>query len=330
MLLGRNAQPIASFNAPEAQRLLPGALNKQWRAADRELFLTPATNAHPLLREFQQLQSSTPWNRFAVFRHWDLDPLAEDAFVIFRMANNNKPAVLERKLGRGRVVTLTTPLSDLSPRGKPWNELAYADNNWPPFLLVDQLGRYLVDSRKSQWNFTLGEPVVLQNDEEEYPEQYQIFTPQDRMQQVRSRDGRIELGALERPGGYYLKGQRGATIVRGFAANLPLPASDLQRLDPALLDERLGKDRYQLASQRDDIHRVQDRQRVGREFFPFLLLTLAAMLALEHLLSNRFYRQTTAPSAGRLSPALLRSTAGDFATQSPSASARRKTTGAAR
>ena len=73
--------------------------------------------------------------------------------------------------------------------------------------------------------------------------------------------------------------------------NLPTDASDLTRIGAAELDERLGRGRYQLAREIDEIVREQGEQRVGREFFPLLVLLMAGVLGIEALLANRFYRK---------------------------------------
>jgi hypothetical protein len=63
------------------------------------------------------------------------------------------------------------------------------------------------------------------------------------------------------------------------------------------LDAVLGADRYQLAREQEQLVRVQGHQREGREFFPFLLILVAAILVLEQLLANRFYRDTDSGSS---------------------------------
>ena len=59
----------------------------------------------------------------------------------------------------------------------------------------------------------------------------------------------------------------------------------------------LGAERYQFARRRDEIERVQGAQRVGREFYPFLIALLALVVGLEHLLANRFYPAERASAA---------------------------------
>jgi hypothetical protein len=94
----------------------------------------------------------------------------------------------------------------------------------------------------------------------------------------------------EAAGVYRLKGKLGASIVSGFSVNLPTEASDLTRLNASQLDEILGHDGYRLARSESEIDRGIGEARVGREFYPILLVLLAIVLGLEHVLANLFYR----------------------------------------
>src|SRR5690606_22866004 len=105
VFLGHNAQPPGSFNDEAAQRLLPGQLQRQWRTSSRDVFLAPTHYDHPALAEFRSLASSVPWSQFPVFRYWQLQPLADDARVLIPYSQAN-PALVERPVGNGRVVTL--------------------------------------------------------------------------------------------------------------------------------------------------------------------------------------------------------------------------------
>ena len=53
----------------------------------------------------------------------------------------------------------------------------------------------------------------------------------------------------------------------------------------------LGKDRYQLARDKDEIDRAVGNDRIGSEFYPLLVTLVALVLGLEHVLSNRFYKK---------------------------------------
>jgi Aerotolerance regulator N-terminal len=291
VFLGHNAQPLAPFQEPAAIGLLGGKLTRQTRAGD-DLFIAPRSFDHPITAAFRQIETNVPWDRFPIHFHWNLDELAADARTIIPFGNN-KPALVEHRVGRGRVLTLTTPVSD-PPRPKgyeAWNRLATGEDAWPYLMLVNESLLYLVGSGQTRLNLQAGEAAVLPNDEAQYPARYQLFTPLDQPQDLLARDGRLTVRFTDNPGAYRLRGQKAGPIVRGFAVNLPVETSDLARLPAARLDELLGKGRYQLARNKDEIDRAVGNDRVGSEFYPLLFTLVAMVLGLEHVLGNRFYKK---------------------------------------
>ena len=289
LFLGRRAD-AAAFNVPNALGLLPGKLGHEYRVTGRNMYLSPLRYDHPILAPFRSMASTVPWNRFPIYRYWSLRDLASDAHIILRFSDG-KPALLERPVGQGIIVTMTTPVTETAVSGgvRPWNELAGPDD-WPRFVLVNQIMRYLTHHGLDRLNYETGARVALRNDPTRDPSRYLLFSPDGETEPVQARDGMIVISAADLPGTYRLKGERNGPVVRGFSTNLPAQASDLTRIDTTQLDQLLGADRYQLASDRAQIVRVQGRQRAGREFYPLLVLVLALILAMEHLLANRFYR----------------------------------------
>jgi hypothetical protein len=290
LFLGPQAGDGSAFNTPDAIELMPGQLSRQYRVTGRDVYLAPHSYDHPVLREFRELATSVPWAQFPVFRYWHLRQIAADTQVVLRFGNN-QPALLERPVGKGTVLTMTTPITEPErPAGRQaWNELA-GFNDWPRFLLVNELMRYLAQHDAGQYNFQTGQSVTLANPDEEAPTRYQLFTPGGETLPVQTRDGRLTVSTTAAPGTYRLKGDQQSPIARGFSVNLPERATLLQRITRQQLDELLGADRYQLARDRVQIEREQGNQRSGREFFPLLLVVLTITLMLEHLLANRFYR----------------------------------------
>ena len=69
---------------------------------------------------------------------------------------------METALGSGRVLTMTTPVSDpLNVAGRPeWNRLPTGPDPWPYFVLVNDAFRYLVQSGGSQLNYEIGQPAT--------------------------------------------------------------------------------------------------------------------------------------------------------------------------
>ncbi|MCA9121609.1 MAG: BatA domain-containing protein [Planctomycetaceae bacterium] len=292
VFLGHNAQATASFNEPAAQQLLGGRLARVWRSPDRSLFLAPERYDHPVMAPFRERSTSVPWSASPVFKHWVLDPIHKDADTILAYSNG-KPAVVERSVDRGRVVTMTTPVSDpIRPVDhSAWNELPTSDEAWPYVVLVNELMLHLTDSSGVRLNYVAGEPGALPNDSRMNPERYQLFSPSEQPQEARAQDGEVVVRFTEHPGVYRLKGVKDGPVVRGFSVNLPPEATDLTRVSIDELDAKIGKGRYQLARDKDEIALEVGEARVGREFYSHLLVLLVVVLGIEHLMANRFYRK---------------------------------------
>lgn len=290
IFLGHEAD-IASFTSPEALKVLPGKLTLQTRAPEG-VWLDPRSLDHPLLAPFRTIGTSVPWREFPVFRYWSMKDLAADASVVLSYSDG-RPAIVERTLGRGRIITLTTPVSDpLQPRGRgAWNELPTGENAWPYFILANEIAGQLVSGGETHLNYLAGDVATLTNDPDRDPERYQLFTPLDDPYDISARDGRVTVKFTERPGAYRLKGQfNNQPVLRGFSVNLALSATDLTRISREELDARLGKNRYQFARTQDEIV-LGGEDRAGREFYPLLALGLALILGIEHVFSNRFYKE---------------------------------------
>lgn len=294
IFLGPHAEPIDSFNEPAVREILGGRLGgrlKQPARTPGDVFLDPSSLTHPIFALYRGMSTSVPWDRFPVYYYWPLDQLAGDSRVVASFSDR-KPAIAETSLGSGRVLLFTTPASEpLQPKGRPcWNELWSGEDAWPWFVLVNESLRYVARLGEGRLNYLAGETVVLQNDAQRHPQTYQAFTPNGEVQTVTARDDAVTIRFNDRPGTYRLRGNAAGPVVRGFSSNLPLGATDLGRLPKAELDALFGKDHYQLARSREEIHRVVGQQRVGQEMYPYIVLLLAAALALEQILANRFYR----------------------------------------
>ncbi|MBC7854981.1 MAG: BatA domain-containing protein [Pirellulaceae bacterium] len=291
ILLGHNASPLTSFQEETAVKVLGGKLTRQTRSGG-DVDLAPASYDHPILSPFREIEANVPWNDFPIFYHWNLDELAPSARAIIPYGNN-RPALVENRLGRGKVLVLTTPLTDpLQPRGRPcWNEIWFGSEAWPGFMLWNEMLVYLVGTGEVRLNYQTGETAVLTNDPAVFPERYQLFTPLDEPVDVLARDERVTVRFTDNPGAYRLRGQRGGPLVRGFAVNLPADLGDLTRLPKEKLEDLLGKDRFQFARSREEINRAVGADRIGSEFYPLLVTLLAMVLGLEQTLANRFYRE---------------------------------------
>ena len=289
IFLGHNAEPSA-FSGEPARQLLGGDLSRPWRTAG-DVFLTFRDLSHPVTAAFRDVATAVPWDQFPVHRHWGLDEILDTARLVMPYSNH-QAALVEVTGHRGRVLTMTTPVSDpLRPAGRSsWNELPTGSDAWPYFVLVNEMLAYLVDAGGVRLNYLAGETAVLPNARDRRPERYQLFTPLGQLQEVTAVDDQVSVRFTSLPGPYRLKGHRGGPVVRGFSVNLPETASCLERLDREALDPILGPDRYHYARDQQEIVWGVGQARRGREFYPILILLVALVLGLEHLLANRFYR----------------------------------------
>ncbi len=107
---------------------------------------------------------------------------------------------------------------------------------------------------------------------------------------LNSVDNKIKYRFIDLPGQYRLKGQFDQQIVlRGFSANVGDEVTDLKRIELGELDAFLGADQYQLATKQEEIQRQQGTMRRGKEFYPLIVVMMLVVLAVEYLMSNRFY-----------------------------------------
>lgn len=295
VFLGRNVFSAEEFNKPSAQAILPGTIARVWRAVD-DLYLAPQSLEHPMLAPFRALGSTVPWDGSPVYRHWTFRELRPDSTIVLRFGND-QPAIVESHIGDGRVLTMTTPISDPlhTPRREPWNQLLSSLESWPAFLLCNEALMYLVRDSDTRLNYLVGQTARLRLPATQKSRRVQLFTPRGDWREVTIEGGELNYRFTETPGAYRMKGGLSAAVANGFSANLPVEASQLDRLTPETLDGILGPDRYRVARSQNDIDRGIGEARRGREFYPVLLLLLVIILGFEITLANAFYRdkQTT-------------------------------------
>lgn len=290
IFLGRHARRD-EMNGAEAQTLLPAKL--RWQSRDAT-YLRPVAVEHPAMGVLRDL-TDVPWSEFPVFKYWELEPGAEPANVIASFANG-KPALVERQLGGGRVLMLTTPVSD-SANDEPWNLLPTGPDPWPFLALANGIVEYLAATGETRLNFLAGQAVVLPLSPDEQVTSYVLQLPDDSAVRQSLAPGQTDLSisSTETLGNYRLRaGGRQEKLDRGFSVNLPAELSRLERIAGLDIVKALGEERARVARTREEIEVRVGLARSGRELFPILILAMALALAAEGLLANRFYGTHTA------------------------------------
>lgn len=289
IFLGRNARRDP-LNEPAPQQLLPAKLRWQSREAT---YLRPTATEHPALRELAALGDAVPWSEFPVFKYWELESPADDVYVLAPLANG-KPALVERRIGSGRVITMTTPVSDPA-YDDPWNLLPTGPDPWPFLALANGIADYLVGAGDKQLNYQAGQTAVLYLAPNEQVSSYVLDIPGASPVRQTLTEGQIDLSvaSTEALGNYRVRaGGQGGKLDRGFSVNCASSISELSRVSNATILDALGKDRVQIARSQEEIEVRVGQGRVGRELFPLLIILLAIALGVEQLLANRFYRGT--------------------------------------
>lgn len=304
--LGRNAQR-EQFNSSEAQRLLPAKL--RWQSHE-PTYIRPVAVEHPALRELTGLVDSAPWSEFPVFKYWELEAGSEPAEVVANFANG-RPAIVERHIGAGRVLMMTTSVSDRA-HDNPWNLLPTAPDPWPFIALANGIADCLVGSGQTQLNYAAGQTVVLPLSAEEQVSSYVLQRPDSSAarQSLTANQHELAIAAADELGNYRVRaGGKQEKLDRGFSINLPVEMSRLDRVEGSELVKGLGKERARLARSQDDIEVRVGQGRLGRELFPALILAVALAMAAEQLLANRFYDQTAAEAGPSAASSLAESVA---------------------
>ena len=162
-------------------------------------------------------------------------------------------------------------------------------------MLCNEALMYLVRDGDTRLNYLVGQTARLRLPATQESRRVQLFTPRGDWREVTIEGEELSYRFTETPGAYRMKGGLSAAVADGFSANLPVEASQLDRLTPETLDGILGSDRYRVARSQNDIDRGIGEARRGREFYPVLLLLLVIILGFEITLANAFYRdkQTT-------------------------------------
>ncbi len=291
IFLGHRAR-ASNFNGILPQRLLPAALKRKSRHAT---YFSPQRLDHPALTGFHNFSAEIPWQVYPVFQYWEFSDLAGDAYVIAPFANN-RPALLERPVGRGRALTFATSISDpLEPVGRePWNLLPTGPEPWPFVALSNQIVGYLAQNDHQQHDFLAGETVNLQLSPRQRISSFVLHQPNGESMRRSLPPGEraIRISTTGELGNYGVaSGGGNQPLDRGFSVNLSPELSRLTRIPPDELVATLSSAQVKIARTLNDVERYVDIGRTGRGLFPWAISLVAIVWGAEYVLANRFYRE---------------------------------------
>jgi hypothetical protein len=307
-----------------AQGLLPGQLppsatdapegHGYWHELERE---TQRLAGHPLLAPFDRWRRADDvsfireeaWKPRAR-RFWKVKPEGDGSDVVVRYTDEEKsPAVLERRVGKGRVLLLTTPFEQPGDaRDGPWNN--YFGTNTFGFVFAHLAVGYLAgDSDDAGLNHVAGQAVTVRLPERPFVPRYTLKGPgltgsdADLPRLPDQKELRIAHAAT--PGNYevlYLDPAKAQPVPLRLTAFSIGPRPDEYRLDrvPAeAIESLLGAGSVLPVGRTASLQeRLQERWVQPLELAPALMILLLLALAVENLLANRFYRRAPESDGG--------------------------------
>ena len=252
---------------------------------------------HPILKVFEG--ANNPFlDNVKTFRYWGgsikKEQLGKDVSVIASFSDaEDSPAIVEKPLGRGRVVMTTIP----------------ADADWtswtsdPSYLYtMQELVRYLNGDRSTPGLLQVGQPIRQPVSLSQYEIDATVVGPHEKKAQVQAAaDDALSAGGgdnaiwlisfdeTKRQGFYDLKLARrdGLTESALFAANVDPAEGNLQRVEPASLQRELGDGVKVLSKGQTAVGKIGDRS----EIWWYLLWAVAGVLGIEQLLGWWFGRR---------------------------------------
>ncbi len=281
-----------SYTSDSAKQLLPAHLDAALS------FKTPAALDlknlhHPALKKLEELGGAGELAVSDVRRFWKVTPFDGASVLVEYSDPEARPALIERRVGAGRVAMLTTA-ADL--RG--WSDLP---RSWAFVVLADQLMQYLCGRNESTFNVLAGEDVVLRVNSEPPLTRYLLRKPsgQQRQEPVAAGTTSFAIRETDQLGHYDVlpADPQSKFSGSGFSVNASPSDSDFRRLTDADLpqlfgeNDKSGRKRYSVVRDINDLQRVVATGRLGEEIYPLLLLVALLFFCGEHLVANWFYAE---------------------------------------
>jgi hypothetical protein len=295
--LGPAAGSGEAFNNDASARVLGGRINRVWSDRTGANCLAPSSLDHPILAPFRRVADAVPWQDFPVERHWDFElgpgpepGLAgpEPATVVARY-RDGLPAILEHRVGEGTVVVVTTPVSRSADEADSWNALATGFDAWPFVILANETLMHAIRSHEAT-NVIAGEPAIVRlrrRDgqatfvENPVGESFPVAVDQER--------GTVTVTETRLPGNYRVRsGGEADSATKAFSVNLAPSATNARRLE-ADAARRLFGPAARVARTDDELVREVNLERVGAELYGWMIVAVAAFMAFDWALANRFY-----------------------------------------
>ena len=324
VLLGGKELVKPAYASVEAKKLLPGeprniidspktdgGVELNWD--DKEIYKHSLLHLVGLWKEGNDADFIVKERK--AFHYWEVHPNLGARTLLAYADKKQRPVLLERprdpKTQAGPVLLLTTPVDNRKP---PWNNFMEDETTFC-VVLPGLCANYLAgDPEEVRLNFTArsGQAPVVPLPLEDRADTYQLVADlltvqptgdknaRDPVRRNESVDGNISrndknellLPQATEPGNYTLRIPEPLRTVARFSVNTPPEEADLTRVPLTDLEALFGIDSVVTIDQDRALADVLVQQwGEPLELFPYLMVLLLFLLALENLLANKFYRR---------------------------------------
>ncbi len=297
---GDRLQPRA-YNSTAARKLLPAAFGASIKADPGSAWNLEANHLqHPFTHPFR---AWIDLPNLDFLRHprlakqyWEVIPPEKDkdiAVVVAYQDDKQRPAIVERLMPKGgKVLLLTTPMDERTPA---WNNYDQRVTSFYITLTSLCARHLLAEPAGARMNHIFGQTPPVVKQDPSLPKGTLIGP--DGTAEIRFDEKQRWLGdRLTKAGHYTVTGSnpeaQKTEVLARFSINEASEESDLSRIPKEEIETSLGKDsliaQYRRTSLLESINDYWDEP---MELFPWLMIGILFLLALENLLANRFYRK---------------------------------------
>jgi Aerotolerance regulator N-terminal len=302
-------EKMSGYKSEAAHKLLPGDFTELIEVNPEGEGVGWAWDAlsyqHPFLAPFREWRKdpNIDFVKFppVVWRYWQLNDVPKQSVIVSYAdspdADKRHPAIVGQQVGNGRVVVFTTAWDFDQRPGKDWNNYLGSPRSFSvvvPILMT----RYLTgDTEDVNFNFLNGQNVLVKWPPGDQKKAFYLEGPDvigtDAILKREEGQAYLRLGPerMQTAGNFRVRSED-LKWAEGFSLNASPDESNLERIGIDQIEPLLGKDSVAPATK--DL-RIRDMLK-GKftqpvELFPFLMVLLLLVLALENLLANKFYRQ---------------------------------------
>ena len=287
----------STYRSSAAKKVMPAEIVRKIESAGAVWSDNLSPLNHPFMLPYRRWLAQGEYEFLQrprrAFAYWEVKPFDETNIAVPTIYEQTKQPAVVVRTSVGKVLLLTTTMDERKPA---WNDY---DEKLTSFYiaLTMMCAKHLCPEPASvKLNYQFGQAPPLVKKETALLFKEYVLSSGDFSEEIRFDDkGRWVGERLPRQGNYTITGTNGdrSEPTHKFSVNVASEESDLARVPIAEIEALLGKDALV----------PQDRKRSlidtlnwnePMELFPWLMILLLFMLALENLLANRFYRQEPA------------------------------------